>query len=211
MCVQSLRERSVADDARVVERDLIELEGAIDSAFHIARELIGEKAPATDPPAVADINELTLDLSPVLERVLGRDIRLSLRLDASDAMVEAEAVQIEWVLLNLAANSRDAMPDGGVFEIRTASVTRHLDSPRRDVRYIHVAITDTGHGFTEDVHAHAFEPFVSTREGHTGFGLTSVAMSVRRFGGSLYIESDHSGTRVLIHLPVLVPSQPLTG
>jgi signal transduction histidine kinase len=206
ICVQSLRERSVPDDARVVERDLIELEGAIDSAFHIARELIGEQAPATELPAVADINELTLDLSHVLARVLGRGIRLILRLDASDAMVEAEAVQLEWLLLNLAANSRDAMPEGGVFEIRTASVTRHLDPPPRDVRYIHVTVTDTGHGFSEDVRQIAFEPFVSTREGHTGFGLTSVAMIVRRVGGSLYIESDHTGTRVHIHLPVLVPA-----
>jgi two-component system, cell cycle sensor histidine kinase and response regulator CckA len=198
-CVQSLRERSAPDSA--AERDLVELDGAIDSAFHIARELIamdGESA-----LAVADVNELVLQLEGVLARMLGGKIQVSLRLDAVDGLVEAETVQLEWVLLNLAANSRDAMPNGGLFEIRTASVTRRFD----DVRYIRVTVTDTGSGLAEGMGARAFEPFVSSREGQAGLGLTSVAMIVRRFRGWVDIESDGTGTRVHIHLPALSPAR----
>jgi signal transduction histidine kinase len=202
LCVQSLRKRC----ANAAEQDLAELEGAIDnSAFHVARELIGEPALKTDAAAVADINEIAFQLEGVLARLLGQQIRLILRLDAVDSMVEAEAVQLEWVLLNLAANSRDAMPNGGVFEIRTASVTRHFDMPPRDVRYIRLTVTDTGHGISDDIYARAFEPFATTRENRPGLGLTSVAMIVRRLRGWLHLESDSSGTKVHIHLPALIP------
>jgi len=195
--VQSLRERSTTDAA--AERDLVELDGAIDSAFHIAHELIAMDDPRSGPAAVADVNELILQLEGVLVRMVGDQIRVNLRLDAVDGMVEAEAVQLEWVLLNLAANSRDAMPDGGLFEIHTASVTRRSDG----VAYIRVTVTDSGPGMPEDVRARAFEPFMSTREGRPGFGLTSVSLIVRRFRGWVDIESDTTGTSVHIHLPAL--------
>jgi signal transduction histidine kinase len=141
------------------------------------------------------------------ERSVPPQIRLILRLDAVDAMVAAGAVQLEWVLLNLAANSRDAMSDGGVFEVRTASVTLHRDTSSHDVRYIRVTVTDTGHGLSEAISARACEPFVSTREGHAGLGLTSVALIVGRFHGWLHIESDSTGTQVHIHLPTLVQTR----
>jgi two-component system, cell cycle sensor histidine kinase and response regulator CckA len=197
MSVQSLRERSATDAA--AERDLVELDGAIDSAFHIAHELIAMDEPRSGQAAVADVNALILQLEGVLVRMVGDQIRVNLRLDAVDGMVEAETVQLEWVLLNLAANSRDAMPDGGLFEIRTESVTRRSDG----VPYIRVTVTDSGPGMPEDVRARAFEPFTSAREGRPGFGLTSVALIVRRFRGWVDIESDTAGTSVLIHLPAL--------
>jgi two-component system, cell cycle sensor histidine kinase and response regulator CckA len=196
-CVQSLRERSATDAA--AERALVELDGAIDSAFHIAHELIAMDDPRSGAALVADVNELILQLEGVLVRMVGDRIHVNLRLDAVDGMVEAETVQLEWVLLNLAANSRDAMPDGGLLEIQTASVTRRSDG----VHYIRVTVTDSGPGMTEDVRARAFEPFISTREGHPGFGLTSVALIVRRFNGWVDIESDTTGTSVHIHLPAL--------
>jgi two-component system, cell cycle sensor histidine kinase and response regulator CckA len=197
MCVQSLRERSATDTA--AEHDFAELDGAIDSAFHIARDLVAMDEPPSGQAGVADVNELILQLEGVLARMLGNRIRVILRLQAVDGMVEAEAVQLEWVLLNLAANSRDAMPDGGLFEILTASVTRRSDR----APYIRVTVTDNGPGMPEDVRTHAFEPFTSTREGRAGFGLTSVALIVRRFRGWVDIDSDTTGTSVHIHLPAL--------
>jgi len=167
MSVQSLRERSTTDAA--TERDFVELDGAIDSAFQIARELIAMGEPPSGQTVVTDVNELILQLGGVLARMLGSQIRMSLRPDAIDGMIEAETVQLEWVLLNLAANSRDAMPDGGLFEIRTATLTRRSDG----VSYIRVTVTDTGPGMPEDVRDRAVEPFVSTRDGCAGFGLTS--------------------------------------
>jgi two-component system, cell cycle sensor histidine kinase and response regulator CckA len=197
MSVESLRERWTTDAA--AERDLVELDGAIHSAFQIARELITMDEPRSGQAAVTDVNELIVQLEGVLVRMLGDQIRMHLRIEAVDGMVEAETVQLEWALLNLAANSRDAMPNGGLFEIRTASVTRRSDG----VPYIRVTVTDSGPGMPEDVRARAFEPFVSTQEGRPGFGLTSVALIVRRFRGWVDIESDTAGTSVHIHLPAL--------
>jgi two-component system cell cycle sensor histidine kinase/response regulator CckA len=196
-CVQSLRARSATDAA--MERDLLELDGAIDSAFHIATELIAMDEPRNRQTVVADVNDLILQLEGVLVRMVGDTIRVHLRLDALNGMVEAETVQLEWVLLNLAANSRDAMPNGGLLEIQTASVTRRSDG----VPYIRITVTDSGPGMPEDVRGRAIEPFVSTREGRSGFGLTSVALIVRLFHGWVDIESDTSGTSVHIHLPAL--------
>jgi nitrogen-specific signal transduction histidine kinase len=121
--------------------------------------------------------------------------------------IAAEAVQLEWVLLNLAANSQGAMPNGGLLEIQTASVTRHIAEQARDVSSIRVTVTDTGHGLSADVYARAFEPFVGTREDRAGLGLTSVALIVRRFRGRLDIDSDRTGTRVHIYLPALSPTR----
>ena len=201
MSVQSLRERSTTDAA--TERDFVELDGAIDSAFQIARELIAMGEPPSGQTVVTDVNELILQLGGVLARMLGSQIRMSLRPDAIDGMIEAETVQLEWVLLNLAANSRDAMPDGGLFEIRTATLTRRSDG----VSYIRVTVTDTGPGMPEDVRDRAVEPFVSTREGRVGFGLTSVALIVRRFGGWVDVESDRTGTSIHLHFPARTASK----
>ena len=201
MSVQSIRDRSTTDPA--TERDLVELDGAIDSAFQIARELIGIDEPTAGQTMVADVNELILQLGDVLRRMLGSRVPLTLRLDAVDGMIEAETVQLEWVLLNLAANSRDAMPDGGLLEIRTATLTRRSDG----VSYIRVTVTDTGPGMPDDVRDRAFEPFVSTRDGRVGFGLTSVALIVRRFGGWVDVESDRTGTSIHLHFPALIASK----
>ena len=201
MSVQSIRDRSTTDPA--TERDLVELDGAIDSAFQIARELIGIDDPPVGQTMVADVNELIQQLGDVLRRMLGSRVRMTLRLDAVDGMIAAETVQLEWVLLNLAANSRDAMPDGGLLEIRTATLTRRSDG----ASYIRITVTDTGPGMSDDVRDRAFEPFVSTREGRAGFGLTSVALIVRRFGGWVDIESDRTGTNIHLHFPALSASK----
>lgn len=201
MSVDSLKRRLAEGESP--EREFIELEGAIDSAFHVSRELIGLGQPATLEPSVVDVNELVSQLEGVLRGVLGPQIDVTLRLEALETIVQAEAVQLEWALLNLAANSREAMPDGGTFTIHTSSADRQIGVPSRTQRYVRVTITDTGHGLFGDARAHAFEPFFSTKEGAAGLGLTSVAMIVRNFQGWLHIESDNTGTRIHVHLPTL--------
>lgn len=200
--VDSLRQRLAAGDS---EHDFIELEGAIDSAFHISRELIAIGEPSRLDRAVVDVNELVAQLERVLSRVLGPNISLTLRLEALEPIVQAEAVQLEWVFLNLAANSRDAMPNGGTFLIHTATVDRMMGTPSRKRRFVRVTVTDTGQGLFGDARARAFDPFFSTKEGAPGLGLTSVAMIVRSFQGWLHIETAPSGTSVHIHFPLLAP------
>lgn len=201
MCVESLRQRRSSDDSE--ERDFIELEGALDSAFHIGRELVALGQPSPMAPSVVDMNELVAQLEHVLTRVLGSEIHLALRLDAIEPVVQAQAVQLEWVLLNLAANSRDAMPQGGSFIVQTAVVERHIGTPSRMQRFIRLSVSDTGLGLFGDAWSRASEPFFSTKEGAAGLGLTSVATIVRSFQGWLHIESDRKGTSVHINLPAL--------
>ena len=199
----SLRQQVAA--AESTERDFIELEGAIDSAFHISRELIAVGEPSRLDHAVVDVNELVAQLEGVLARVLGPQVRLTLRLEATAAIVQAEAVQLEWVFLNLAANSKDAMPNGGNFLVHTASVDRPVGTPSRMQRFVRVTVTDTGHGLFGDARTRALDPFFSTKEGAAGLGLTSVAMIVRNYQGWLHIESHRFGTNIHIHLPALRP------
>ena len=199
----SLRQQVAA--AESTERDFIELEGAIDSAFHISRELIAVGEPSRLDHAVVDVNELVAQLEGVLARVLGPQVRLTLRLEATAAIVQAEAVQLEWVFLNLAANSKDAMPNGGNFLVHTVSVDRPVGTPSRTQRFVRVTVTDTGHGLFGDARTRALDPFFSTKEGAAGLGLTSVAMIVRNYQGWLHIESDPSGTSIHINLPALGP------
>lgn len=201
--VDSLKQRLAAGES--TDRDFIELEGAIDSGFHISRELIAVGEPSRLDRSVVDVNELIAQLEGVLARVLGTNIRLELRLEAVDPLVQAEAVQLEWVFFNLASNSRDAMPNGGNFLVHTASVDRPVGTPSRMQRFVRVTVTDTGHGLFGDASTRAVDPFFSTKEGAPGLGLTSVAMIVRNVQGWLHIESDQSGTNIHIHLPALGP------
>jgi two-component system, cell cycle sensor histidine kinase and response regulator CckA len=203
--VECLKQRLAAGES--TERELIELEGAIDRGFHISRELVALGRPSGTERATVEVNELVEQLEGVLARVLGPNIRVALQLGAVDAVVEADAVQLEWVFLNLAANSRDAMPDGGTFTIQTSSADRKVGTPLRTQRYIRVTVVDTGHGLFGDARTRAFDPFFSTKEGAAGLGLTSVAMIVRGSQGWLHIESDHTGTRIHIHLPTLASAQ----
>ncbi len=201
--VDSLRQRVASGES--TDQDFIELEGAIDSGFHISRELIGLGEPPRLDRSVVDVNELIAQLERVLLRVLGPDIRLALRLEAVEPLVQADPVQLEWAFLNLAANGRDAMPSGGNFLIHTATVDRPIGTPSRAQRFVRVSVTDTGHGLFGDARTRAFDPFFSTRDGAPGLGLTSVAMIVRNFQGWLHIETDRSGTSIHLHFPVLSP------
>jgi len=201
--VDSLRQRLAAGES--TDRDFMELEGAIDSGFHISRELIAVGEPSRLDRSVVDVNELVAQLEGVLARVLGSNVRVGLRLEAVDSLVQAEAVQLEWVFFNLASNSRDAMPNGGNFLVQTASVDRPAGTPSRMQRFVRVTVTDTGHGLFGDARTRAVDPFFSTKEGAPGLGLTSVAMIVRNFQGWLHIESDRSGTSIHIHFPALGP------
>jgi signal transduction histidine kinase len=205
MSLESLKQRLASGES--AEREFIELDGAIDSAFHIGREMVMLGKPSALVPSVVDVNELVAQLEGVLARILGPDIQIVLQLDAVDPLVEAEAVQLEWVFLNLAANSREAMPNGGMFTVQTSSIDRQVGTSSRLQRVVRLTVTDTGHGLFGDARTRAFDPFFSTREGGTGLGLTSVAMIVRSFRGWLHIESTTTGTSVHMHFPSLTSTR----
>jgi signal transduction histidine kinase len=201
-CLDSIRQ-SVPSGSKA-DKTLGELDGAIDGAFYVSRELLALVTPNPHELGVSDVNDVVMQAYNVIERVLGNDIRLFVELAAEAPFVQTDAVQLEWLLLNLATNAADAMPHGGFLQIYTAITSPHGES-RRD-RYVRLTATDTGRGMSTEAQDRAFEPFFSTKLGGAGLGLTSVAMIVRRLGGWLEVRHQRHGTRIDIYLPALGPT-----
>jgi PAS domain S-box-containing protein len=159
-------------------------------------------------PAEIDVNGLVQRMAALLARTLGENIEISVRLPYDSPAVSADATQLESALLNLAINSRDAMPNGGKLTVEVDRVT--LDAAtfaNADVRpgdYVVLALVDTGVGMPPDVAAQAFEPFFTTKEfgKGSGLGLSMVYGFAKQSGGHVTIESEPGrGTVVRLYLP----------
>ena len=160
-------------------------------------------------PKVLDLNEIVAGMETMLHRIIGDDVSVGTRLAPDLAPVEADRAQIERVILNLAANARDAMPGGGALTIETANVdvdeaqvAEHGDG--RAGPHVLLAVTDTGHGMDADVTKHLFEPFFTTKAAGagTGLGLATVFGVVKQSGGGIYVYSEPGrGSTFKIYLP----------
>lgn len=188
-----------------IDEDFAELDGAIDSAFEIARELLAIGKPHGDDPAITDVNEVLAQSARGLERLAGPRITLSLNLQAKESLVQADIVDLEWLLFNLVANARDAMPAGGTITILTDDIARPATGGQIVAQgHIRISVKDTGHAIASTVLQTVFEPFTTTRSGHVGLGLTSVGVTVRRLKGRLVVESQTLvGTTGHAYLPVV--------
>ena len=201
---ESIQGRVGAEDAEVRE-----IEAAARRAAELTRQLLAFSRGQVLRPSVLDLNEVISSFESMLRRVIGEDIDLRLRLAEALDPVEADPAQVERVIMNLVVNARDAMPDGGMLELRTEVVEIDEDYVRnrpgvRSGRHVLLSVSDTGTGMSEEVRRNAFEPFYTTKpKGRgTGLGLASVYGVVRQSGGdiSLYSEPGH-GTIVKIFLP----------
>jgi signal transduction histidine kinase len=197
-CVDALAAR---DPAAVAERELTELSGAIDSAFRLSRELLAAVGlhHVAEPPLI-DVHELILRYQGSMRRLVGKDVHLVINTDPSVAPIAAAPMHVEWMLLHLLANARDAMPAGGTVYIETARLDRWSGppaAPARDERYIELTIRDVGD--RRDEGEDDVEPFFASRD---RLGVTSVAATVRALKGWLYVERDGPGART-VH--VLLP------
>jgi two-component system cell cycle sensor histidine kinase/response regulator CckA len=160
-------------------------------------------------PAVVAVNAVVQDLAETLTRVLGDRMRLRLELEEPGRQVYVDPTQLEQVLINLAANARDAMPAGGTLTVRTG----HLALYREQVlgteimpagRYVTVDVEDTGEGIPPEILPLVFDPFFTTRRerGGSGLGLSTVQGIVRQSGGFVALESVvGQGTQVRFWLP----------
>lgn len=156
-------------------------------------------------PAPLDLNRLVSEASDMLFRTIGATIRIETVLTEGLWPALVDPTQIELVLLNLAINARDAMPEGGRLTIRTANVSRG-DAPRdlHPADYVLISVSDTGEGMSEGVLRRAVEPFFTTKEPGkgSGLGLSMVHGVATQSGGGLHIESRAGrGTAVSVYLP----------
>jgi len=160
-------------------------------------------------PRVVDLNSLIHGLENMLQRLIGEDIRLGIAVSSAPATIRADPGQIEQVILNLAVNARDAMPDGGELFIESALVD--LDAAMAAERppltpgpRVVLIVSDTGVGMDAETRAHIFEPFFTTKEHGkgTGLGLATVYGIVKQSDGYVWAESEPGeGATFTIYLP----------
>jgi PAS domain S-box-containing protein len=189
--------------------DVQEIAEAGARAAALTRQLLAVSRQQVLQPQVLDLNEIIADMERMLRRVLPADIRIVARLDPALGRTRADPGQLEQVLMNLAVNARDAMPDGGALLIETSNAElddgdAQLHAGAGPGSYLLLTFTDTGCGMSAEQQRRAFDPFYTTKEPGqgTGLGLATVYGIVRQSGGHIgvYSEPGH-GTVFRIYLP----------
>ena len=192
---------------------------SVDRAATLTRRLLAFARQQSLSPEVVNVNRLLADMEDMLRRTLREDIVIETRLAGGLWRTFADVSGLENAIINLAANARDAMADGGKLTIETANVqldaayaAEHADISSGE--YLMVAVTDTGCGMAAEIVDRAFDPFFTTKppgQG-TGLGLSQVFGFIKQSGGhvSIYSEVDH-GTTIKLYLPRLPPQAELAG
>ena len=200
-------------------QDVEEIRKASERAASLTRQLLAYSRRQMMQPEVLDLNVVVADMDRMLRRLIGEHIALVTVLAPDLGRVRADPNQIEQVLVNLAVNARDAMPDGGKLTIETANeemdkafAQAHLGAVPGS--YAMIAVTDTGVGMDASVRAHLFEPFFTTKEvgKGTGLGLATVYGIVKQSEGYITVYSEpRRGARFKIYLPRIQTPQSTTA
>ncbi len=190
---------------------LEEIKGAADRAATVTRQLLAFSRKQIMKPVPLDLNDLVAGTEKMLRRLIGEDVELVTKLDSEFSTVRADPAQIEQVLMNLAVNARDAMPNGGKLLFETSDVDVYETYVGQEIEvssgsYLILSVSDTGTGMQGTTKARAFEPFFTTKERGkgTGLGLSTVYGIVKQSGGYIWIYSEVGlGTTIKIYLPSL--------
>ena len=189
-------------------QDIIQIKQNANRGAALVRQLLAFSRKQTLRPQVLDLNETLSDLTMLLRRLIGEKVTLATAFGRDLWPVKADLSQFEQVIVNLAVNARDAMPDGGKLTVRTANVPAaesgalaYKGMPSAD--HVLVEVSDTGTGIPPDIVDKIFEPFFSTKEvgKGTGLGLSTVYGIVKQTGGFIYVNSVPGNTSFRIFLP----------
>ncbi len=196
-----------------LREDLLEIQKAADRAAHLTRQLLAFSRKQVFSLQVTDLNSVVRGLDNMLRRLLGEDIVISLDLHPEIGRVRVDPGQMEQVIMNLAVNARDAMPNGGQLLIQTRPAL--IDEPYADTRstlppghYVVLSVTDTGCGMDPDVLDRIFDPFFTTKgkDKGTGLGLSIVQGIVTQSKGHIWVYSEKGrGTTFKLYFPVEEP------
>ncbi len=184
---------------------------AASRATSLTNQLLAFSRRQVIQPKILDLNILVANMDRMLRRVIGEHIELETVLTPGLGSVKADAGQLEQVIMNLAVNARDAMPEGGKLYIRTGNVdVPHSSRLHADVRpgsYVRLTVADTGKGMDAEIMVHLFEPFYTSKATGkgTGLGLSTVYGIVKQSGGEIVVESQPgSGATFHIYLPRII-------
>jgi two-component system, cell cycle sensor histidine kinase and response regulator CckA len=202
-----------------LRRNAEQIQTASQRATSLTRQLLAFSRKQMLAPKVMSIQSVVGDMEKILRRLIGEDVQLETSSVPDLGLVKADRSQIEQVILNLAVNARDAMPEGGRLTIETANVDLDESFSHSSVMlspgpYVMLAVTDNGCGMDVETQAHIFEPFFTTKEKGkgTGLGLATVYGIVKQSGGYVWVYSEPGrGTSFKVYLPRVWDEQSTPG